>query len=66
MLNNYTSIDQVLKEKYGIIDIDKAYLSIDYSKKTELINRHGQTVVHTNSYNKLLRRAEKILTEEIP
>lgn len=66
LYNNPNSIEDTLRRKYGITDIDKRYLAIDYSKKTEFIDKYGRTVCHTKPYSKLLNFVEKTLTEEIP
>lgn len=64
--NDPYSIENVLRRKFGILDIDKAYLNIDYNKKTEFVDKHIRTVCHTKPYSELLRFAEETLMEEIP
>ncbi len=64
--NNYGAVETILRKKYGITDIDKAYLAIDYSNKTELIDNYGRTVCHTRSYSSLLKFSERVLAEKIP
>lgn len=62
----YTSIDDLLRRKYGITNIDKAYLAIDYSHKTEFVDKYGRTIDKSRPYSQLQRFTESVLTEEIP
>lgn len=47
-------------------EIDKAYLAIDYSNKTDLVDKYGRTISHTRSWKSLLQFSEKMLTKKIP
>ncbi len=62
----YKNTEEEVLHKKGITDIDKSYLAIDYSKKTELVNNYGHTIVRTRPYIELLQFVEKTLTEELP
>jgi hypothetical protein len=63
---SYSNLSDLLSLKYGITDIDKSYLNINYNNKTEWIDRYGRTVYLTRPYSKLLHLIEDALTEEIP
>lgn len=47
-------------------EVSTLYLAIDYSKKTEWVDRHGRTVAHTYSWNDLLQFMKKNLMKFIP
>lgn len=59
--NKYNNIEDILEKKYGITDVDAAFLKIDYSKKTEFIDRYGRTIIYTRPYSSLLKFAEKTM-----
>lgn len=47
-------------------EVNALYLAIDYSKKTEWVDRYGRTVAHTYSWRSLLQFMKKTLMEFIP
>lgn len=59
-------IKEIFSENCNQNKIDTAYLAIDWSKKTELTDKRGNTVFHTTSWKSLLQFAEETLIEEIP
>jgi len=59
------SLEEILKEEYGVTDIDAAYLAIDYRNKTELIDKRGNSVGRFLSYAQGQRLIDAAVNESL-